>query len=188
MASTGEACCWTACRRTACRCTARTQAVRQSGSRSNDRMQAIAWSDFGKFELRIGGIIAAEPFAQARKHACVLRVDVAVASSVCAIRVCRLLGSIRRRSWSAGWRWQCSTSLPGRSFRDVRMPGHQFPRRKRPGRVVCRRPRRTRGQKTAVSVVGACALPPAPCLRQAGCGAVGNHDQAIVDGVASFCV
>ena len=37
--------------------------------------QAIGWDDFMKVELRVGRVIAAEPFPQARKPAYVLRVD-----------------------------------------------------------------------------------------------------------------
>jgi len=38
-------------------------------------MQQIEWSDFMKVELRVGRVLAAEPFAQARKPAYVLHVD-----------------------------------------------------------------------------------------------------------------
>ena len=37
--------------------------------------QPIGWDDFMKVELRVGRVIAAEPFPQARKPAYVLRVD-----------------------------------------------------------------------------------------------------------------
>ncbi len=35
----------------------------------------IDWNDFDKVELRVGRVLSAEPFAQARKPAYVLRVD-----------------------------------------------------------------------------------------------------------------
>jgi tRNA-binding protein len=38
-------------------------------------MQKISWSDFEKVELRVGRIVAADPFPQARKPAYVLRID-----------------------------------------------------------------------------------------------------------------
>ena len=38
-------------------------------------MQAINWDDFLKIELRVGRVIAAEPFPQARKPAYRLRID-----------------------------------------------------------------------------------------------------------------
>ncbi|MCU0755566.1 MAG: tRNA-binding protein [Xanthomonadales bacterium] len=38
-------------------------------------MEAIEWNDFMKVELRVGRIIAAEPFPEARKPAWRLRVD-----------------------------------------------------------------------------------------------------------------
>ena len=38
-------------------------------------MQEIGWDDFMKVELRVGRVLSAEPFAQARKPAYVLRVD-----------------------------------------------------------------------------------------------------------------
>nr|WP_242113035.1 tRNA-binding protein [Luteimonas aquatica] len=38
-------------------------------------MQEIAWDDFVKVELRVGRVLSAEPFAQARKPAYVLQVD-----------------------------------------------------------------------------------------------------------------
>jgi tRNA-binding protein len=38
-------------------------------------MATIAWEDFTKVELRVGRVLAAEPFAQARKPAYVLHVD-----------------------------------------------------------------------------------------------------------------
>ena len=38
-------------------------------------MQTISWSDFEKVELRVGRIVAADPFPEARKPAYVLRID-----------------------------------------------------------------------------------------------------------------
>ena len=38
-------------------------------------MDPISWADFEKVELRVGRIVAAEPFPEARKPAYVLRVD-----------------------------------------------------------------------------------------------------------------
>ena len=38
-------------------------------------MQEISWDDFMRVELRVGRVIAAEPFAQARKPAYILQVD-----------------------------------------------------------------------------------------------------------------
>ena len=38
-------------------------------------MQQIAWDDFMKVELRVGRVLSAEPFPQARKPAYILRVD-----------------------------------------------------------------------------------------------------------------
>ena len=38
-------------------------------------MQEIAWDDFMKVELRVGKVLAVEPFPQARKPAYKLRVD-----------------------------------------------------------------------------------------------------------------
>ncbi len=38
-------------------------------------MQEISWDDFMKVELRVGRVLSAEPFAQARKPAYILRVD-----------------------------------------------------------------------------------------------------------------
>jgi tRNA-binding protein len=38
-------------------------------------MTAIAWNDFMKVELRVGRVLSAEPFPQARKPAYVLQVD-----------------------------------------------------------------------------------------------------------------
>jgi tRNA-binding protein len=38
-------------------------------------MQKISWSDFEKVELRVGRIVAADPFPEARKPAYVLRID-----------------------------------------------------------------------------------------------------------------
>ena len=38
-------------------------------------MQTIDWNDFSKVELRVGRIIAAEPFTAARKPAYILQVD-----------------------------------------------------------------------------------------------------------------
>ena len=38
-------------------------------------MDTISWQDFEKVELRVGRVLAAEPFAAARKPAYVLQVD-----------------------------------------------------------------------------------------------------------------
>jgi len=38
-------------------------------------MQTISWEDFEKVELRVGRIVKAEPFPQARKPAYILHVD-----------------------------------------------------------------------------------------------------------------
>lgn len=38
-------------------------------------MQQIGWDDFMKVELRVGRVLSAEPFPQARKPAYVLQVD-----------------------------------------------------------------------------------------------------------------
>ena len=38
-------------------------------------MSTITWSDFEKVELRVGRIVSAEPFPQARKPAYILHVD-----------------------------------------------------------------------------------------------------------------
>jgi tRNA-binding protein len=38
-------------------------------------MQTISWGDFEKVELRVGKVVAAAPFPQARKPAYVLQID-----------------------------------------------------------------------------------------------------------------
>ncbi|MEN7342104.1 MAG: tRNA-binding protein [Pseudomonadota bacterium] len=38
-------------------------------------MDEISWQDFAKIELRAGTIVSAEPFAEARKPAYILKVD-----------------------------------------------------------------------------------------------------------------
>ena len=38
-------------------------------------MQQITWDDFMKVELRVGKVVSAEPFPQARKPAYILQVD-----------------------------------------------------------------------------------------------------------------
>lgn len=38
-------------------------------------MQTISWDDFTKVELRVGRVISAEPFPEARKPAYILQVD-----------------------------------------------------------------------------------------------------------------
>jgi tRNA-binding protein len=38
-------------------------------------MQEIGWDDFSRVELRVGKVLSAEPFPEARKPAYVLRVD-----------------------------------------------------------------------------------------------------------------
>jgi tRNA-binding protein len=38
-------------------------------------MESISWGDFARVELRVGRILSAEPFPQARKPAYILRVD-----------------------------------------------------------------------------------------------------------------
>ena len=40
-----------------------------------DAMQQIGWDDFTKVELRVGRVLSAEPFPEARKPAYVLQVD-----------------------------------------------------------------------------------------------------------------
>jgi tRNA-binding protein len=41
----------------------------------DDTMQQIGWDDFTKVELRVGRVLSAEPFPQARKPAYILQVD-----------------------------------------------------------------------------------------------------------------
>lgn len=41
----------------------------------NTTAPALSWDDFMKVELRVGRILSAEPFTQARKPAYILRVD-----------------------------------------------------------------------------------------------------------------
>lgn len=38
-------------------------------------MQTISWDDFAKVEIRVGQVLSAEPFPQARKPAYILHVD-----------------------------------------------------------------------------------------------------------------
>lgn len=38
-------------------------------------MQTISWGDFEKIELRVGRVLAVDPFPEARKPAYVLRID-----------------------------------------------------------------------------------------------------------------
>ena len=38
-------------------------------------MQTISWDDFEKIELRVGKVVAADPFPEARKPAYVLQID-----------------------------------------------------------------------------------------------------------------
>lgn len=38
-------------------------------------MEEISWDDFSRVELRVGRVVSAEPFPEARKPAYVLRVD-----------------------------------------------------------------------------------------------------------------
>jgi tRNA-binding protein len=38
-------------------------------------MEQISWDDFARVELRVGRVVSAEPFPEARKPAYVLRVD-----------------------------------------------------------------------------------------------------------------
>ena len=42
---------------------------------SGEPMQQIGWDDFMKVELRVGRVLSAEPFPQARKPAYILHVD-----------------------------------------------------------------------------------------------------------------
>ena len=42
---------------------------------NSESMQQIGWDDFMKVELRVGRVLSAEPFPQARKPAYILRVD-----------------------------------------------------------------------------------------------------------------
>lgn len=44
-------------------------------SQQTQTMTTIAWDDFAKVELRVGRIVSAEPFPEARKPAYILRVD-----------------------------------------------------------------------------------------------------------------
>ncbi len=42
---------------------------------SDGTMQQIGWDDFTKVELRVGRVLSAEPFPEARKPAYILQVD-----------------------------------------------------------------------------------------------------------------
>jgi tRNA-binding protein len=53
------------------------EAVRVDGAGGvhNGRMQTISWDEFERVELRVGRIVSAEPFPQARKPAYILQID-----------------------------------------------------------------------------------------------------------------
>ena len=77
-------------------------------------MQEISWDDFMRVELRVGRVIAAEPFAQARKPAYILQVDfgpeLGVRKSSAQVTALYTPGN-----WWAGWSWPSSTFRRSRS-------------------------------------------------------------------------
>ena len=76
----------------------------------------ISFDDFLKVELRVGRVLSAEPFAQARKPAYVLHVDfgpgLGVRKSSAQITV-----HYAPRNWSDGWSSPWSISRTNRSAR-----------------------------------------------------------------------
>ena len=76
----------------------------------------ITWDDFMRVDLRVGRIVSARVFEQARKPAYVLEVDfgpeIGLRKSSARSPPCT-----RPRNWSDGWWWAWSTSRPGRSAR-----------------------------------------------------------------------
>jgi hypothetical protein len=50
-------------------------------------METISWNDFEKVELRVGRVVSAEPFPEARKPAYILHVDFGEAIGTAHVRV-----------------------------------------------------------------------------------------------------
>lgn len=82
----------------------------------NDAMQQIQWEDFLRVELRVGRVLSARPFPEARKPAYMLEVDfgpeIGVRKSSAQLTV-----RYRPEDLVAGWWSAWSTSRRSRSAR-----------------------------------------------------------------------
>jgi tRNA-binding protein len=68
-------------------------------------MELISWGEFSRVELRVGRIIAADEFPQARKPAYLLQVDFGAELGVRKSSA-QLTALYRREDLSADWSWQ----------------------------------------------------------------------------------
>ena len=77
----------------------------------------ISFDDFLKVELRVGRVLSAEPFAQARRPAYILHVDFGPELGVRKSSARKSPCTTAPRTWSAGWSSPWSISRTNRSDR-----------------------------------------------------------------------
>ena len=77
-------------------------------------METIEWRDFERVEIRVGRVVSAEPFKEARVPAYILQVDFGESVGTRKSSA-RITANYRPRTWSAASSSAWSTSHPSRS-------------------------------------------------------------------------
>ena len=113
--------------------------------------ETIGFDDFLKVELRVGRIVDAQVFKEARRPAYVLQVD--FGSELGLRKSSAQITALYRPEELIGRQVVAVLNFPSKQIGPMRsgMPGHGIPQRERRGRAVRARPRGAAGHQAAVT-------------------------------------